>query len=88
MTETKDYGRYYWCVKVPKTVSKDGEIYVYADQVRVLPSGVLECVAQSKDGIERMNLGLAPGQWTAIYAASVMDGSAVAVEHWSGEVSR
>jgi hypothetical protein len=26
------------------------------------------------------------GSWSGVYAASVLDGSAVAVEHWEGEV--
>ena len=31
---------------------------------------------------------LAAGKWTAYYAASCLDGSAVAVQHWAGEVER
>jgi hypothetical protein len=31
-------------------------------------------------------LALAGGQWTAVFAASCMDGHAVAVDHWNGEV--
>jgi hypothetical protein len=30
---------------------------------------------------------LASGHWTAAYAASIHDGSAVAVERWKGEVA-
>ena len=33
-------------------------------------------------------LALAAGKWTAYYAASCLDGSAVAVQHWAGEVER
>ena len=33
-------------------------------------------------------LALAAGKWTAFYAASCLDGSAVAVQHWAGEVER
>jgi hypothetical protein len=35
-----------------------------------------------------INLAIAPGHWTAVFAASCMDGSAVAVHHWKGEVVR
>jgi hypothetical protein len=33
-------------------------------------------------------LALAAGKWTAFYAAACMDGSAVAVQRWPGEVER
>ena len=33
-------------------------------------------------------LALAAGKWTAFYAASCLDGSAGAVQHWAGEVER
>jgi hypothetical protein len=79
------YGQYYWCVK--SDLSEDGEIYVYADAVRYEAGGVL-FVARQDDGGERINLALAAGQWTAIFAASCLDGHAVAVEHWKGEVAR
>jgi hypothetical protein len=31
-------------------------------------------------------LALAAAQWMAVFAASCMDGHAVAVEHWKGEI--
>lgn len=80
-----NYGQYYWCVKVPKTLSENGEIYVHADKVSLSATGAL-LFENSKDWT--FNLVLAPGQWLACYAASVFDGSAVAVEHWKGEVDR
>ena len=33
-------------------------------------------------------LALAAGKWTAFFAASCLDGSAGAVQHWAGEVER
>lgn len=92
---TTDYGRSYWCVK-----RRDApEVYVMADRVEVTPTGALIFWAETteaKDGsydrVPRNNpfpsLGFAPGEWTAFYAASLLDGSAVAVEHWEGEVVR
>jgi hypothetical protein len=35
---------------------------------------------------QTISLILAPGTWTAAYAASTHDGSPVAIEHWEGEV--
>jgi hypothetical protein len=74
------YGQYYWCIKTP--LSEDGDVYVHADAVEVAPSGAL--VMRSE---RYATLVIAQGQWTAVYAASVMDGHAVAVEHWKGEVA-
>ena len=80
------YGAYYWCVKTD--LSESGEIYVFADVVRHLPTGGVLFVAKESDGGERANLVLAAGQWTAVFAASCFDGHAVAVEHWKGEIVR
>jgi len=86
MSDTSRYGRYYWYVKVPRDVSKDGEIYLMADRVRI-DGGALVFVRHREDNPEEhINLVLPAGKWSALYAASVLDGSAVAVEHWAGEV--
>ena len=87
-TGTARYGELYWCVKVPNTVSPSGEIYVMADRVVVDATGALMCLRDREDGLTQPNLILAPRKWTALYAASCIDGSAVAVEHWQGEVVR
>jgi hypothetical protein len=81
---TDHYGKYYWCVKVKKTISKDGEIYIMADNVVVNNDGSVSFIG--KDVYP--NLILPAGSWLAVYAASLLDGSAVAVEHWAGEVDR
>jgi hypothetical protein len=80
-----DYGRLYWCVK--SELSEDGEIYLFADEVRFTPTGGVLFVS-TKDSAEHVRLALSSGQWSAVYAASCWDGSAVAVEHWQGEVAR
>ena len=77
------YGQYYWCIKVPRSLCGDGEIYVHADGVQVTECGALELIYEKA---HRGNLILAPGQRLAVFAASVIDGHAVAVEHWKGEV--
>ncbi len=86
MTSGSDkYGRFYWCVKTSQ--SQSGEIYVHADAARVQDDGTLVFYQEPDvDRTELINLALASGTWTAVYAASVVDGSAVAVEHWDGEV--
>jgi len=89
VTDTSRYGRFYWCVKVPKDLSKDGEIYLMADDVRVQDGALVFVQRGEKEaGVDRVNLLIPAHKWLAVYAASVLDGSAVAVEHWSGEVLR
>ena len=39
-------------------------------------------------GDSAVNMTFGPGQWQAAFAASCIDGHAVAVEHWPGEVVR
>jgi hypothetical protein len=77
------YGNFYWCIKTK--LSSNGEIYVHADSVSVTENGSLQM--QTKKEFAQ-NLIIAQGQWTAVFAASLLDGSAVAVEHWKGEVQR
>jgi hypothetical protein len=77
---TYSYGKSYWCVKTP--LSPDGEIYVHADAVE-FKDGCLVLV-----GSKGVNLAFASGQWRACFAASCLDGHAIAVEHWKGEIAR
>lgn len=90
MTGTARYGRKYWCIKTAE--SEDGEIYVCADRMVVHPDGSLIAYgsfqADSKDPPqpEIVNLAIAAGRWTSVFAASLIDGAAIAVEHWKGEV--
>ncbi len=97
MSDARDYGSRYWCAKVPKELSKSGEIYVFADEVHIDPSGAVLFVSyaqvRNSDGDLLTTkalpyLVLPPGQWYAVFAASCLDGHAVAVEHWKGEVDR
>ncbi len=83
-----NYGQFYWCVKVDKSLSQNGEIYLYADKVEITPTGDLVFYAYRPDRDPNFsyNLALAAGRWITFFAASVMDGAACAVEHWKGEV--
>lgn len=87
MSDTSHYGTYYWCAKVTKDLSPDGEIYVHADDIRTTADGSLEFL-RTGEGNNRVNLVIPSGKWRAAFASSVLDGSAVAVEHWIGEVVR
>lgn len=84
LTGPAKYGRFYWCVKVSEEISPDGEIYAYASEVKTNQDGSLWLIGKEA----HPNLVLPSGKWLACYGASVMDGSAVAVEHWKGEVVR
>lgn len=86
-SNTNRYGRYYYCVKAPR-ISADGEIYAMADEVVIDKSGALVLNHVTEHGNRQINLIVASGEWDAVYAASVIDGAAVAVERWEGEVTR
>ena len=87
-----NYGQYYWCVKVIETLSPTKEIYVFGDKVEVNSNGDLifwnisHGEASEENPIQ--NIAMAKGTWLAFFVASVIDGSAVAIEHWEGEVER
>jgi hypothetical protein len=101
VTEPNNYGKYYWCIKVPESISEDGEIYLNADRVELrdgalIFSGKFYPSARDgypdyenpKDNEEKTLLILNKEQWLVCYAASVIDGSAIAVQYWKGEVVR
>ena len=83
MSKAIDYGDLYYCVKVPIEISEDGEIYVWADKVAGDEAGSLLFLARDAKPL----LVLSKGNWLVFFAASVIDGRAVAVEHWKGEVT-
>lgn len=87
MSETQSTARFgdrYFCIKSP--LATDGEIYVMADALYVEPSGALMCMGHTVKHEPLPVLVLAPGQWTGAYAASLMGGIPVAIEHWTGEL--
>ena len=79
------YGNLYWCIKTDVSL-KTGEVYAFADKVQIDQAGCL-VLLRCRDGEELPTLAFAPGSWQTFYAASVMDGSAVSVEHWDGEAT-
>jgi len=93
---TDKYGQAYWCIGVPESIAPDGQIYAMACRAEVDQTGALilwrDSRLQQDDTYAPMdrpapNLAFAAGQWRYFFAASLMDGSAVAVEHWKGEVA-
>ena len=79
------YGKFYWNVDLT-----DGRsLMLCADKFEVTPSGDLVAWRETDhaDPLDRgdkpkINMAFAKGTWTMVYASSVVDGSAVAVEHW------
>jgi hypothetical protein len=79
------YGDYYWAIGLP-----DGrEVFVLADRVEVSGTGALMCWQDqhtTTDGSKEPRdtpmptLGIAAGQWTCFYAASVLGGDPVAID--------
>lgn len=61
-----------------------------ADDVRVNEHGDLEFERATEEGkaSNKINMAIAAGKWLVVYAASMMDGTPVAVEYWDGEIKR
>ena len=78
-----DYGEFYWCIKTK--LSKDGEIFAYADDAKILPDGTLVLLRMRKD-VPEINMSISAGNWQAIYAAHVHDSAPFAITQWAGEV--
>lgn len=74
------YGERYWCIH-----NAAGEsIHLWADSIRVDSTGALICTRiHDKEGL--LNFAFAAGSWILVYAASALDGGALAVEHWQGK---
>jgi hypothetical protein len=73
MSMANQEGEYYFCIRL----SGNKDMYAYADSAEVIDGAI---VLRKKNG--QMNFTLASGQWEYCYAASSVDGAAVAVEHW------
>lgn len=81
-----NYGTFYWGIYTKET---EGDcIYLYADTVNVAPDGSLVFTSQSEKNPEKQTRFIvASGKWTIVFAASMMDGSPVAVDHWKEQIS-
>lgn len=84
-----EYGRYYYCVEFEK--GHGGAVYLHADAVKVNENGDLLFISAGRrkvgsdpDGDDSIWFAVSAGKWRTFYAANVMDGGAVSVEHWEG----
>ncbi len=77
--EINQYGDKYWCVRLIS-----GElIYFHADELTVSRAGALISKRHHQDPTKQYSLlSFGPGQWSFFYAASVLDGDPVCVQHW------
>lgn len=73
-----DHGRYYWCVETDVDV-----IWLFADDAEVTYNGDLLFLKKYEDDWEKstVNFAFPNGKWIRFFAASVIDGGAVALEH-------
>lgn len=75
------YGNYYWAIRTG--VLGSGHVFAFADRIEVTPNGDLVLWRNGEYGEYReiQNMSFAKGHWVAFYAASVIDGRAVAAEY-------
>ena len=66
----------YYGVKVDKSISEDGEIFLYADYFDVI-NGYL--IFRKN---EIINFIIAKEKWSVVFEASILDGHPMNVEHW------
>jgi hypothetical protein len=76
------YGNYYFGVKVDKSIAKSGEIFAFAESVEVSANGDLVFYEKTKQEQMLPSLIIKSDKWSIMFAASVLDGHAVSVEHW------
>ena len=73
MSSADQEGQYYFCIRL----NGNRDMYAYADGVEIVDGAI---VLRKKSG--QIIFTLASGQWEYCYAASSVDGSPIAVEHW------
>lgn len=74
MTTANQDGECYFCIGL----SSGKDIYAFAARAQIVDGAIVLC---KKDG--QMIFALASGQWEHCYVASSIDGSPVAIEHWT-----
>jgi hypothetical protein len=79
------YGKFYWCVLVDKALAESGEIYFNADGVETDQSGTF-VACRVKDGVKEVILMVPAGMWKTVFAASIIDGHALGVDHWKEQI--
>lgn len=78
------YGQYYWCIVLDDEDST--EIYAHADEI-TYDDGNVTLWHHTEEGPATPTISIAKGHWKYTFAASCMDGHAVAAEHWKGQIA-
>lgn len=76
------YGNYYWIVEVSKIIAADGWISCMGDTVEISNHGDLMIMNHSSEGEVYPGLIIPQGQWISCYAASMITGDPIVVDHW------
>lgn len=100
MTGPENYGQLYWCVGLEDGTEVylhaddvevkegalifSGDFYLNAQDEMAMSAGYPDY--RKPSGNAYAKLGFAPNAWRFFYAASVLDGSAVAVNRWPGQI--
>lgn len=80
MIQPGQYGNWYYGIRLADM--NNTEVNVHGDEVEFKDGSLI--VWRVKDDDTRfVNVAFAPGQWAYIFAASLLDGHAVAAEYWS-----
>jgi hypothetical protein len=87
LKKSSDWGSNYYCAKVVKSLSPTEEIYVYADNIQVGPSGDLNFCTYSDDGEqEEISLTIQSTNWKAVFLADKKRGTPMSVHRWKSEI--
>jgi hypothetical protein len=78
--QSGQYGDWYYGIRLGD--ADETEVNVHGDEVE-FRDGALIVWRVKEDGTRFVNVAFAPGHWAYIFSASLLDGHAVAVEHWS-----
>jgi len=88
MSKPNDYGRRYYRISLVNPEQQD--IYAHADTIEVGQTGELILKGIFKHDpnsntiqLAQLNAIIAPGTWSGVFAASVLDGSPVAFEDFT-----
>ena len=82
--DSDNYGRYYWVVDVERTISANGWLSLFADEMNVNANGdlVFICHSPKDEGRKFTGLTLQSGKWVSAYAADLWIGDPVVVDKW------
>lgn len=83
------YGNYYWMIEVDESLANHGVITTVGDDVVISANGDLIVMIHSpgkdEEKTRRPGIIIPKGDWIVCYAASMITGDPVAVDHWETE---